>query len=186
MKDLDFGPTLRHQSDMVVAALVEQGLTIVTAESCTAGLLAALLARAEGASKALQGGFVTYTKAQKTQALGVPAALLRDGGAVTGQVASLMASGALDRSPASFAIAITGVLGPMPDEDGNPVGTAYLSLADRNGFSRCERATLGKGDPHTLCAQALSEAVRLILNHLTGRGTARARTEVSRPASAPP
>jgi nicotinamide-nucleotide amidase len=104
-------------------------LTIVTAESCTSGLLAAALSRVPGAGDHLHGGFVTYTKQHKTAALGVPEHLLKEKTAVHGDVALAMAEGALSRSPADIAVAITGVAGPDSDEDGNPVGLVYIAVA---------------------------------------------------------
>jgi nicotinamide-nucleotide amidase len=107
--------------------------SIVTAESCTAGKLAALLSEAPGASERLHGSFVTYTKANKTKSLGVSAALLQRKGAVCREVAVAMAEGALVRSPATLAVSITGVAGPDPDEDGNPVGLVCIAIARVNG-----------------------------------------------------
>src|SRR5205085_12207168 len=92
------------------------GVTIVTAESCTAGLMSQVLSDAEGAAEYFHGGFVTYTKEHKTSALGVSASLLRDKGAVCGEVARAMAEGALEHSTAGISAAITGVAGPEPDD----------------------------------------------------------------------
>src|SRR5438874_1559206 len=98
-------------------AMARQGnVTIVTAESCTAGKLSALLSETPGAAENLHGGFVAYTKANKVKSLGVSADLLRRKGAVCPDVALAMAEGALARSPASLAVSITGVAGPDPDE----------------------------------------------------------------------
>jgi nicotinamide-nucleotide amidase len=117
----------------VLALAGKRGLGIVTAESCTSGLLASALSEAPGAAELLHGGFVTYTKANKTAALGVPRELLRGPrGAVCPEVAAAMAEGALVRSPADVAIAITGVAGPSPDEDGNPVGLVCLAVARKS------------------------------------------------------
>jgi nicotinamide-nucleotide amidase len=96
------------------------------------GLLANALSEAPGAAELLHGGFVTYTKANKTAALGVPADLLRTRGAVCPEVATAMAEGALARSPADVAIAITGVAGPDKDEDGNPVGLVFIAVARKS------------------------------------------------------
>ncbi|MEA2929808.1 MAG: nicotinamide-nucleotide amidase [Hyphomicrobiales bacterium] len=109
------------------------GLTIVTAESCTAGLLAQVLSDAEGAAQHFHGGFVTYTKGHKTCALGVPGHVLQAQGAVCGTVARAMADGAMLHSTATLAAAITGVAGPEPDDDGNPVGRVCIAVA-RRGF----------------------------------------------------
>jgi nicotinamide-nucleotide amidase len=101
----------------------------VTAESCTAGKLSALLSEAPGAGEHLHGSFVTYTKANKVKVLGVESGLLRAKGAVCREVAVAMAEGALHRSPADVAVAVTGVAGPDPDEDGNPVGLVCVAVA---------------------------------------------------------
>jgi nicotinamide-nucleotide amidase len=115
----------------VVKLAEKRGRTIVTAESCTGGLLAAVLAEAPGAGKQLQGGFVTYTKDQKTIALGIPRALLERESAVSEAVARAMAESALGRSIADLSVAITGVAGPESDEDGNPVGLVHIAAARR-------------------------------------------------------
>lgn len=109
------------------------GVAIVVAESCTAGLLSQVLSDAEGAADTFHGAFVTYAKEHKTRALDVSAALLRDQGAVCGEVARAMAEGALAHSAAAISAAITGVAGPEPDEDGNPVGRVCIAVAQR-GF----------------------------------------------------
>src|ERR1700709_1345464 len=81
----------------IVQALRRRGLSVVTAESCTAGLIAAVLSQVDGAGEVLQGGFVTYTKANKTMSLGVDASLLEHQGSVTADVVRQMAHGALLR-----------------------------------------------------------------------------------------
>src|SRR4051812_24707824 len=114
--------SLKQQADTVIKKLKKQKLSVVTAESCTAGLLAALLSKPEGAGDVLEGGFVCYSKEQKNIALGVPNGVLDTKTAVASEVATAMAKGALNRSKANIGLAVTGVLGPEPDEDGNPVG----------------------------------------------------------------
>jgi nicotinamide-nucleotide amidase len=125
----------RHLADLtdlacrVLELAGQKEASVVTAESCTAGKLSALLSEGPGAAVHLHGGFVTYTKANKTAALGVPASLLAERGAVCRDVAAAMAQGALARSPADIAVSITGVAGPDPDEDGNPVGRVCIAVA---------------------------------------------------------
>jgi len=126
-----FNPALVEAAKAVLAVAQIRKLSIVTAESCTSGLLASVLSEAPGAAKLLEGGFVTYTKRNKTLALGVPEELLRTKGAVCEEVACAMAEGALERSAAELSVAITGVAGPAPDEDGNPVGLVCISVARR-------------------------------------------------------
>ena len=123
-------PGLAERALEVVA---HRNASIVTAESCTAGKLAAVLSEAPGAAERLHGSFVTYTKANKTKSLGVSADLLQRKGAVCREVAVAMAEGALVRSPASLAVSITGVAGPDPDEDGNPVGLVCIAIARVDG-----------------------------------------------------
>jgi nicotinamide-nucleotide amidase len=126
-----FSKRLADLAKRTLDAAKAKGWSVVTAESCTAGKLAALLSEAPGASEHLHGGFVTYTKDNKTRAL-VSAELLRQKSAVCVDVAVAMAEGALARSPANIAVAITGVAGPEPDEDGNPVGLVCIALAAPN------------------------------------------------------
>jgi nicotinamide-nucleotide amidase len=114
-------------AERTLEVVAQRNASIVTAESCTAGKLAAVLSGAPGAAE--HGSFVTYTKANKTKSLGVSADLLQHKGAVCREVAVAMAEGALVRSPATLAVSITGVAGPDPDEDGNPVGLVCIAIA---------------------------------------------------------
>ena len=120
---------LSSRAQAVIEHLRAARLSVVTAESCTAGLIAAVLSYGTGALDCLHGGFVVYTKEQKNRALGVERAVLQERGSVNEAVALQMAEGALRRSQASMAISVTGVLGPDPDEDGNPAGLVLLGLA---------------------------------------------------------
>jgi len=151
----------------VLRLAAEKKLSIVTAESCTAGKLCALLSEQVGAGSLLQGAFVTYTKNSKAQALGVPLALLQAKSAVCCEVATAMARGALSRSPADFAIAITGVAGPEPDEDGNPVGLVCIGLAagEKSEERRFDYGALGRA---RVQQRAMADALRLLLEAMRG------------------
>lgn len=118
-------PELIQRANETGLRLRQAGLKVVTAESCTAGLLCAALAQCQDAGEILLGGFVTYAKAAKAQTLGVDEELLSREGAVNAAVAAQLCTGALSRSGADIALAVTGVLGPSEDEDGNPVGLIY-------------------------------------------------------------
>jgi nicotinamide-nucleotide amidase len=122
-------PILVREARETLEHLKTHRRTVVTAESCTGGLIAALLSHAPGASDCLQGEFVTYTKEHKASALGVSRSILDRRGSVNPEVAGQMAHGALERSKANLALAVTGVLGPEPDEDGNPPGCICLAVA---------------------------------------------------------
>lgn len=151
--------SLLNAAERVMALAKEKRLTLVTAESCTSGLLATALSEAPGAADLLHGGFVTYTKCHKTIALGVSEALLARKGAVSPEVATAMAEGALARSAADLAAAITGVAGPSPDEDGNPVGLVCIAVA-RRGFSTVHvRKEYGEIGREAIREQAMAEAL---------------------------
>lgn len=159
-------PRLVHCAQAVVHILNERKKTIITAESCTAGLLAAVLSNVDGAGDVLHGGFVTYSKPGKTMMLGVSAELLDRRGSVNEEVAVAMAGGALSHSPADLAIAITGVLGPEPDEDGNPVGRIILAFAQRNGAARVVQHEFGKQPHDALRHEAVIAALDLVTTSL--------------------
>jgi len=149
-------------AEAALAQLKQQGLTVVTAESCTAGLIAVVLSQVDGAGDLLHGSFVTYTKANKTKALGVDAGLLERQGSVNSNVARQLACGALDRSPADLALSVTGVLGPDPDEDGNPVGLVYFGCCRRGGEPVIERRDYGKKPHDRLLRIAVEDALALL------------------------
>jgi nicotinamide-nucleotide amidase len=125
--------SLARRADQVLKEARARYLTLATVESCTAGSLGVLLADAPGATDVFHGGFIVYTKANKIHAVGVPAALIEAHSAVSREVAEAMARGGIARCRADIAISITGVAGPEPDEDGNPVGLVHLAAACRDG-----------------------------------------------------
>lgn len=120
--------------DVVAASLIGQGLTIATAESCTAGLLSARLADRPGSSDYLLGGVVAYSNAAKTALLGVPAGLIHSAGAVSAEIAAAMAAGARERFGADVGVGITGVAGPGGGTAEKPVGRVEMCISgpDRN------------------------------------------------------
>ena len=123
------GPETVAEAEAILALFKQCGLKIATAESCTGGLLAAALTEIAGSSAVFERGFVTYTNVAKSQSLGVPHALLNSFGAVSAEVAGAMAEGALARSNADVAVAITGVAGPDGGSDAKPVGLVHFGLA---------------------------------------------------------
>ena len=110
--------------------LCDRELTVATAESCTGGMLAALLTDIEGAGRGFDRGFVTYTKEAKHDLLGIERDLLEKNNAVSEVVARAMAEGALARSDAAIAIAITGFAGPAGP--GDEEGLVHFAVAQRN------------------------------------------------------
>jgi nicotinamide-nucleotide amidase len=151
---------LKAEAERLVGLAKSKKLTLITVESCTAGALACALAEAEGAGEVFHGGFVTYSKESKSVAVGVPGEVISKHTAVSAQVAKAMAAGGVERSPADIAMAVTGVAGPDPDEDGNPVGLVFISAARRDGRVLEERLTLS-GDKSAICNAAMKAALRL-------------------------
>jgi nicotinamide-nucleotide amidase len=166
----------------LVAALAERvlkkaraaGVGLATAESCTAGRLSTLLADAPGGGEQFHGGFVTYTKENKIATLGVPRELIAAYTAVSRPVAEAMATGALDRCPADMVIAITGVAGPEPDEDGNPVGLMHIATAVRGRGMRHRSQTCRAGGRDDTRTRAMYAALDLADEMLEEMGSSRA------------
>jgi nicotinamide-nucleotide amidase len=120
---------LDEQAERLMHRLCEAGLTVATAESCTGGMLAALLTDIEGAGHAFDRGFVVYTKQSKTDLLGIPGDVLDRNDAVSEVVARAMAEGALHRSEADLALGVTGFAGPAAP--GAEEGLVHFALARR-------------------------------------------------------
>lgn len=117
----------------VLDACKPAGLTVVTAESCTGGLVASVLTEAPGSSDVVDGGFVTYSNEAKAACLGVPRALLETHGAVSKPVAKAMAAGALAHSTADLSVAITGIAGPSGGSAEKPVGLVHFAACRKGG-----------------------------------------------------
>lgn len=115
----------------VLSKLADDDLKITTAESCTGGLIASMLTREAGASSSFEAGFVTYSNVMKTKLLGVPEELLNKYGAVSQEVVLAMAQGALEKSSADLAIAVTGIAGPDGGCDEKPVGTVWIAWGNK-------------------------------------------------------
>ncbi|MDQ0708269.1 nicotinamide-nucleotide amidase [Arthrobacter woluwensis] len=123
-----FAGTVRETVELAIS----RGVTVATAESLTAGLVAARLADVPGASATLRGGVVSYHNEVKEHVLGVSGALLAERGSVDAEVARQMAAGALRACGADLAVSTTGVAGPEP-HDGKSVGTVFIGIADGLG-----------------------------------------------------
>src|SRR5438270_13909108 len=117
---------------LLVDEASQRSLRIVTAESCTGGLVAAAICAIPGASDVFERGYVTYSNRAKQELLGIPGDLIADLGAVSEPVARMMAEGALENSNAHIAVAITGVAGPGGGTPMKPVGTVHIATARTN------------------------------------------------------
>jgi nicotinamide-nucleotide amidase len=134
---------------------------IVTAESCTGGLVAAALTAIAGSSDVVERGFVTYSNAAKQECLGVPAALIASHGAVSEQVARAMAAGALGASSADIAVSVTGVAGPGGSTEAKPVGLVWFGTAVRGGAVAAYERRFS-GDRTEIRAKSVAFALRLL------------------------
>jgi nicotinamide-nucleotide amidase len=128
----DLAPLIPATTELI-ALLTDRKLKIATAESCTGGLIAALLTEVPGASAVVDRGFVTYSNEAKTEMLGVDPNLIARVGAVSAEVAAAMVEGAIARSDADLAVAVTGIAGPDGGTPEKPVGLVHLAAMRRGG-----------------------------------------------------
>jgi nicotinamide-nucleotide amidase len=126
-----FPQDLAAEAEALLETCRRAGLRLVTAESCTGGLIAACLTEIAGSSGVVERGFVTYSNEAKSESLGVPAALIAKHGAVSAEVAEAMATGAIEHAHADLAISVTGIAGPGGGTESKPVGLVYLALCKR-------------------------------------------------------
>ena len=149
---------LDEQAERLMRRLCDLGLSVAAAESCTGGMLAALLTDIEGAGHGFERGFVTYAKQAKCELLGIDPQILDDNEAVTEAVARAMAEGALDRSKADLALGVTGFAGPAGA--GREEGLVHIALA-RRGAATVHReehfGAIGRGPVRVAALKALLE-----------------------------
>lgn len=157
--------TLEGRLECAARELVDRargiGLTLATAESCTAGLVAARIADIPGASDVLRGGAVTYCDAVKRRVLGVSEDTLRLHSAVSDPCAREMAVGARVLFEADMAVSLTGYAGPGGGTLDDPAGTVYIGLADERGVT-CARCSF-EGSRNDVRAHAALVALQMLL-----------------------
>lgn len=146
--------------ELVVAKLVSLGQRVALAESCTGGLLAALVTAVPGASAVFDLGVVAYANAMKERLVGVPGDVLVANGAVSEPVARALAEGARRVSGADWGVGITGVAGPSGGTPEKPVGTVHLAIAGPAGTTAVQRAY--RGDRERIRRHAAYDALDLL------------------------
>ncbi len=154
-------------AQVVLTLLRQRTLTLATAESCTGGLIGAMLTDIPGSSDTYRGGWVTYANDLKASQLGVPTATLEVYGAVSQAVVRAMAAGARQRGGADVAVAVTGVAGPTGGTPDKPVGTVWVGLADA-ATTHAVLLRLG-GDRDMIRQRAALAALQLLRLHLLGQ-----------------
>ena len=155
---------LGRLAENVLEACRARGLKLATAESCTGGLIAALLTSIAGSSDVFERGFVTYSNEAKNEMIGVPAELIERHGAVSSQVAQAMAEGAIRYSQAGLAVAVTGIAGPGGGSAAKPVGLVHIAGArGSDGMVRREEHRFGELGRDGVRNETARQALRLLL-----------------------
>lgn len=165
---------LTFLTQTVLSRCLAEGVRLATAESCTGGLLAGRLTETPGSSRVYERGFVTYSNEAKSDLLDIGADLIAAHGAVSEETACAMAEGALARSRADIAVAVTGIAGPSGGSEHKPVGLVHLAAAyrrKRDGGGEILHRVLRLGDVGRakIRMQAVSAALKLILTALAER-----------------
>lgn len=157
-----FPPDLASKAEALLQDLRGRRMRVVTAESCTGGLVAALLTEIAGSSDVMERGFVTYSNDAKHEELDVPRTMLAQHGAVSEPVARAMAAGALARSHADVSVSITGIAGPDGGSAEKPVGLVHIAAARRGGpaFHReCRFGSIGRARVRLASVEAALQLV---------------------------
>ena len=139
--------------------LIQRGFMLTSAESCTGGWIGQTLTSIPGSSKWYERGFITYSNTSKCEMLGVSHDSLKKFGAVSEQIASEMASGAISSSSAQVSIAVTGIAGPGGATEGKPVGMIFHSWAIKDGLTRTAVCFL-EGNRESIRKQAVAIALQ--------------------------
>ncbi len=137
----------------------EHNAKIATAESCTGGMISALLTSIPGSSDVFDRAFVTYSNEAKQEMIGVPDDLLEEHGAVSAEVAMAMAQGALENSNATICVSVTGIAGPGGGSEEKPVGLVFVAVAGPLGLfvEELRYGELGRDEVRAETAQAAME-----------------------------
>lgn len=149
----------------IAISLKKSNWQLVTAESCTGGLIASQITELPGSSAWFERGFVTYSNLAKQQMLAVPEQLIAQYGAVSEEVAKAMAKGALHNSVGDIALAVTGIAGPDGGSVEKPVGTVCFGWAVRGGVSRAIRHQFS-GTRHEIRFAAACVALEGVISEL--------------------
>lgn len=160
-----FPAHIRQLAEKTLAAARQKKWRIVTAESCTGGLIAAALTEVPGSSDVFDRGFMTYSYESKMDILGVDDATLKEFGAVSEETAVEMADGALDAAPAEIAVAVTGIAGPGGATPGKPVGLVYIGIATREGEMHVTKNNFS-GDRAEVRMATVQKALELLLQEM--------------------
>lgn len=158
-----FAAAISDLAQQIISDFSAKGWMVSTAESCTGGLIAGALTDIAGSSAVVDRGFVTYTNQAKMDLIGVSAKTLEAFGAVSKETALQMASGALMRSSAHVAVAVTGIAGPGGGSDEKPVGLVHLALTTRSGLTNHREMRYGDIGRHPVRLATINTALEMLL-----------------------
>ncbi len=164
-----FSDALLDQAARLLQACRATGKMIVTAESCTGGLVAGLLTAIPGSSDVVERGFVTYSNEAKAEMLGVPASVIAAKGAVSEEVARAMAEGALAHSRAHVAVSVTGVAGPGGGSVEKPVGLVHFGCSLKGAPTVHQECRFGPLSRDEIRMRSVEAALVLLRRAVTGR-----------------
>jgi PncC family amidohydrolase len=170
MEELELTVAAEKAAETLMRKLSADSRTLALAESCTAGLVSGFLASVSGASNVLWGSFVCYSQAAKIAMLGIPREKLLCYGLVSGETASLMAAGAMQRSGADITAAVTGIAGPKGDGSDAAVGTVWVATSVRTATLDGTAAVKGfhfSGSRNNVRLQAAIAVIDCLQNVLT-------------------
>ena len=148
----------------IISKLIENNISIATAESCTGGSLGKIITSVSGASSIYGYGFITYANEAKEKILGVPHEILETVGAVSSETALAMAEGARRVGASDIGVSTTGIAGPTGGTPEKPVGLVYIAIADKNGSEF--RKLNFSGDRDEVRRKTCDEVFRLVAERI--------------------
>lgn len=161
-----FPDNLRTTANELFQSLKKKKMRLATAESCTGGLIGALITDIPGSSSIFERGFITYSNASKIELLTVPTFYIEDYGAVSMEVAVAMAEGALLMSKADISVSVTGCAGPDGGTAEKPIGTVFIGCAVKNSQTVFEKF-LFSGSREQIRFQSVEASMALALKCLS-------------------
>ena len=164
---MKFSKKLLVSTSKIVRHCAKKRWRIATAESCTGGLIAACITEIPGASKVFQQGYVTYSDASKNKILNVSVNSIREFGAVSREVAILMANGLYSRSKCNLSISVTGIAGPNGATKHKPIGLTYIAIKSKR-ISFCKKFIF-LGDRNKIRLATVEKTISIISQIISGK-----------------
>ncbi len=158
-------------AQQTIKEFADENMTIATAESCTGGLIGGCLTSVSGSSSVFERGFITYSNEAKMELLNVPSELIEEHGAVSAQVASEMAIGAVKAANVDASVAVTGIAGPGGGAETKPVGLVFIAVAtaqEEGAF--VEKFEFGDIGRDKVRRETIKEALEMLLGYAIDEG----------------